>query len=260
MKSLKYSLCVSAVLLCSPVYGKGYRLELSPTSPQASRYIDGRKTVDDRTEATAARVIQPLDPLSKQGEFQVFVVNSGNAPFNFGPESVAVRLPDGTSIVMLTYDDLMRQQKRREGRRRFAAALGAMGRSMSASSAGYNYGSVNYSGQSYGTYGGTPYTANSYGMGNYSGYNGAAAFAAQQQANRDNQAELAQLEAEQAAARTQIGSYMKTTTIEPGQAFGGTLQFELPTALKSSKSPMPLTIEVRTGNETHIFQATFSKN
>lgn len=247
---------VLALLGAGVAEAKGYRIDLTASSGQESRFVDGREVVNERSAGSAALVAENLDAQSKRGELTVYIANNGTAPFNFGPESVTIRLADGSSVAMLTYEDLLREQKRREGWQRFGAALGTMGRSMQASEAGNTYGSATYSGQTYGTYGSTPYSASTYGTGTYSGYNGAAAFAAQQQADQQNRADIERLNAQQAAARGQIGGYLKTTTIDPGKMFGGSLQFKTPQAFTRGKGPLPVTIEIRTGTETHTFTAS----
>ncbi|MBH0113205.1 hypothetical protein I5E68_09630 [Novosphingobium sp. YJ-S2-02] len=226
---------------------------------QTSRFEDGREAVDDATPTSSVRILEPRQQTPKQGGFRIYVLNSSDKPFNFGPENITVKMPDGTSVAMLTYQDLLKQQKRREAWQALAVGLAAAGRNMQANQAGYNYGSATYSGNSYGTFGTMPYTANSYGTATYSGYNAGTAFAAQSVANEQNQRDLQAMRLSQAAKREDLAQVMKMTTIDPEQVFGGIVQYKIPSEVRASKTPVPITIEVRTGDEVHTFQATLAK-
>ena len=236
-----------------------YVLDVAAKPEQTSRFEDGREVVDDTTATTSVRLLEPRQQTPKQGGFRVYVVNNTGKQFNFGPENVTLKMADGTAVAMLTYQDLLKQEKRREAWQAIAAGFAAAGRNMQASQAGYNYGSASFSGNTYGTYGTTPYTANTYGTATYSGYNAGAAFAAQSVANEQNQRDFQALALNQAAKREDLAQVMKTTTVDPGQAFGGIVQYMVPAAVRSSKTAVPVTIEVRTGDEVHKFQATLAK-
>lgn len=208
---------------------------------------------------TAVRLMEPRGVTPKQSGFRLIVSNASKKPFDFGPESVVMKLPDGTSVAMLTYDDLMRKERRREGWQRFAAGLAAAGRNMQANNAGWETGTVNYSGQTYGTVGGTPYAANTMGTGTYSSYNSNAAMAAQATANQENQRDFEILRMNQAAAQANIAQVLKTTTVDPGQALGGVIEYMVPEAARSGKGPLAVTIEVRTGDDVHTFSGLLTK-
>lgn len=130
---------------------------------------------------------------------------------------------------------------------------------MQAGQAGYSYGTATYSGNTYGTFGSSPFHANSFGTGTYSGYDAGAAYAAQSQANTANAQQFAALRMQQEAQRDQIAQVMKTTTVDPGQVFGGVVQYMIPDAVRSSKAPVPIIIEVATADEVHTFHVTLAK-
>jgi hypothetical protein len=159
---------------------------------------------------------------------------------------------------MMNYNDLLKQQERREAWQAFAVGLTAAGRSLQASQAGYSYGSGIYSGSSYGTIGSTPFSSSNFGSASYSSYNAAAAMAAQSIADEQNRRDVLEMSLIHAAQRSELEQYMKTTTIDPGQSFGGFVQYRIPRIVRSSKAPVAISIEVRTGDETHIFPATLS--
>lgn len=245
--------------ISAPAMAAEYVLDVTAKPEQTSRFEDGREAVDDATPTSSVRILEPRQQTPKQGGFRVYVVNNSGKPFNFGPESITVKMQDGTTIAMLTYQDLLKQEKRREAWQALAVGLAAASRNMQASQAGYSYGSATYSGNTYGSFGSTPYTANSYGTATYSGYNAGAAFAAQSVANEQNQRDLQAMQLGQAARREDLAQIMKMTTVDTGQAFGGIVQYMIPSTVRSSKAPVPITIEVLTGDEVHTFQATLAK-
>lgn len=103
-----------AVSIGTPANAAEYVLDVSAKAEQASRFEDGREAVDDATPTSSVRVLEPRQQTPKQSGFRVYVMNNSGKPFNFGPENVIVKLQDGTNVAMLTYQDLMKQQKRRE--------------------------------------------------------------------------------------------------------------------------------------------------
>lgn len=243
----------------APAMAADYVLNVSAQPQQTSRFEDGREVVDDVTSTSSVRILEPRQQTPKQSGFRVYVVNNGQTPFNFGPESVTIKLRDGTSIAMLTYQDLLKQEQKRAAWQAFAVGLAAAGRNMQASQAGYSYGSTTYTGSTYGSFGSTPYAANSYGTATSMGYDAGVAFAAQSVANEQNKRDIQVMQLSQAARREELAQVMKMTTVDPGQSFGGIVQYMVPSAVRSSKAPVPITIEVRTGDEVHTFQATLAK-
>lgn len=249
----------SLAILGTPSIAAEYVLDVTANAEQTSRFEDGREAVDDATQASSVRILEPRQQTPKQGGFRIYVLNNSGKPFNFGPENITIKMSDGTAIAMLTYQDLLKQEKRREAWQALAVGLAAAGRNMQASQAGNSYGTATYSGNSYGTFGSTPYSANSFGTATYSGYNAGAAYAAQAIANEQNQRDMQAMQLSQAAKREDLVQVMKTTTVDLGQAFGGIVQYMIPSTVRSSKTAVPITIEVRTGDDVHTFQATLGK-
>jgi hypothetical protein len=257
---MKFSIAALALgtAYADPLSAAEYKFDIVATSQQTSRFSDGREAVDDAGATTIVRILEPRT-ISKDGDFLVLVANNSDRPLNFGPESIVIRLADGSAVAMFTYDDLMRQQKRREGRQRFAMALSAAGRSMQANQAGYNYGTTTYSGSASGSVGTTPFRAQTYGTGTYSGYNASAATAARLAADAQTQRDVEAMRRNQATQRAAATSVMKMTTVDPGGAFGGIVQFRVSAAMKPRKKTVRVTIEVMAGNEVHSFPAMISK-
>lgn len=258
-KPVLISIVTGLAAIASPASAASYVLDLKASGEQVSRFDDGREVLDNSAPQSTVRILEPLEAQPKQSGLAIFVLNTGSAPFNFGPENITIKLSTGATVAMLSYQELLKQQKRREAWQAIGASLAAAGRNMQASQAGYSYGTATYSGNTYGSFGSTPFSANTFGTATYSGYNASAASAAQANANAINQQELQALQLRQAAARADLAQVMKTTTVQPGQVFGGTLQYVVPPAVRSSKAPIPVTLEVRVGDEVHTFEGTLSK-
>ena len=253
------ALASAIALFSSPAFGSEYVLDVKALQGQESTYSSGQEMIADPLQATVIVILEPRPISSKQVEFAIGVVNRGDAPLNFGPENVSIKLPDGTIVAMLDYNELMRRQKKREGRQRFAMAMLAGSRGASASQAGYTSGTASYSGTSNGYYGTTPYNSTSRGSATYSEYDSGKANAAQAQANLQNQRDAEAMRANQNAERGRVGQVMQTTTVPPAQMFYGVVQFDIPKAVRSKNVPVPIVIEVRAGNEVHTFEGTLTK-
>ena len=170
-------------LYSSPVVAAKFTMQLTAGTHQSLRMESGVAAVDDSTAGSSVRLIQAEGTLKKRGAIQVLVMNQGDKPFNFGPENVTAKLADGTPVAIITYEKLVREEKRRQAWRAVAAGLAAAGNSMSAASSGYYSGTAHYSGNSFGTFGGTPYNSSTFGTATYSGYNAGQAQLAQSGAN-----------------------------------------------------------------------------
>ena len=246
-----------ATLTASPAQASDFVLNVVADSGQISTFEQGVELIDDPQAKSVVRIVEPRDATDKHGKFAVLALNRGDVPVNFGPENVVLRLPDGTGVAMLDYTELMRRQKKREKWQAIGLALAAGGRGAAAT--GYSSGTVNYSGRTSGTYGATPYSGNTTGTATYSGYDAASASAAQSQANEENRRDAQAVRGQQQQARNQIAEIMQTTTVAPRTISGGGLQYDMPKAVRSSKAPVPVTIEITVGDEKHIFHGTLTK-
>ncbi len=140
-----------------------------------------------------------------------------------------------------------------------AAGLAAASRSMSAANSGYYSGYGSYSGSTFGSFGSTPYSATTSGTVMVSGYNAGAAQAAQSAANLENQEMFSRMAENNASRMGSLKAYMRTTTVDPQQMFGGTVHFELPKEARSSKEDVPVTFVVTINGEQHKFEAILKR-
>lgn len=236
-----------------------YVLDVTAKPEQTSRFEDGREAVDSATPTSSARILEPRQQTSKQGGFRVYVVNNSGKPFNFGPESITVKMQDGTTIAMLSYQELLKKEERRQAWRAFAVNLAAASRNLQASQAGQRTEMISYSGSTNGTFGGTPFAANSSGTAMVSRHDPSAVISAQLVADQQNQRDIAAMQLTQAAKREDLAQMLKMTTVDHEQVFGGVVHYLIPPTVRASKAPVPITIEVRAGDEVHTFQVTLAK-
>ena len=249
-----------ALAVCSnPAAAAKFTMQLSAGPQQSQRMQSGVAAVDDSTPASSVRLIQAEGDLKKRGVIELLVMNHGDKPFNIGPENVTAKLADGTPAAIITYEQLVHEEKKRETWTAIAVGLAAAGNSMSAANSGYYTGRVNYSGSTFGTFGSTPYTANTFGTATVSGYDYGRAQAAQSLANAENQASFARMAESNSARMGALKAYMRTTTVDPQQMFGGSVTFELPKVAQQSETDVPMTFIVTINGEEHKFDAVLKR-
>jgi len=240
--------------LATPATAARFEMRLQPAEGQTHRMQEGVGTIDNDGQYASIRLFQAEEPVNRRGSIGLMVLNRRTTPFNFGPENVTARLADGTSVPIISYDQLVSEERRRQGRRRFAAILGAAARGMSAANAGYSSGTATYSGSNWGTFGGTPYSGNTFGTATVSTYNPAAQANAQAIANAQNREVAENMNARHAAAMEGLRENLRITTVDPGQVFGGSVMFELPAAVRNSRANVPVTFIVTIDGEVHQVQ------
>ena len=251
---MRHVFLLALLVGASSATAREYRVDLQPEGAQQSGFMQGAEAIVDVQAGSNVLVLEAVDPDKKRGQLVVGVLNNGAVPFNFGPENVTVHVGEQT-IAMLTSEELVREQKRREGRQRFAMALSGAMSGMAASQAGNTYGTATYSGNTYGSVSGQPFAARTYGTATYAGYDAAAAQAAQARANEETARNTAVMESNLAAKRARIDQTLKVNTIMPGQRFVGPVMFDVPEAISRSKAPVPVTIVLQAGDEAHTFKA-----
>lgn len=234
-----------------PAMASGYFLKLVSVEGQYTRIDNGLRSVDVQTPGSVVRLVETSGADKKLIRFLVFSLNTSTAPFEIGPENVKVELAGGPMYPMVTYEEMVRREERHEKRQRFAMALAAAGRSMSAAGAGYSSGTATYNGNVYGAYG----SANYMGTANYETYDPARAQAAQAIANSENARDIAAMRQRQAMSMAALDFYLKTSTVDPQKVQGGPVLFDLPQEIKSAKDDYPVTIIVTIAGEEHRFGA-----
>ena len=250
---------VALVLIATPAVAAKFNMQLTVSPQQASRMESGVAAVDDSTPGSSVRLIQAEGDLKKRGSVQIIVMNQGDKPFNFGPENVTAKLADGTVVPIITYEQLAHEERKRQTWMAIAAGLSAAGNSMSAASSGYYSGTATYHGSTYGSFGSTPYNSSTFGTATISGYDAGRAQVAQSIANQQNQATFDRMAEQNASNMKALKAYMRTTTVDPQQMFGGSVTFELPKAARDAKTDVQMTFVVAINGESHTFDTLLKR-
>jgi hypothetical protein len=244
-----------AGIASTPALAAKFQMHVTPGPQQVSRMESGVAAVDDVAPGSSVRLVETDGDFKKRASIGVVVMNQGTTPFNFGPENITATLADGTSVPIITYEQLAHEERRRETWAAIAAGLSAMSNSMSAANSGWYHGTATYSGSTYGSFGTTPYSANTYGTASVTGYNAGQAQVAQSIANQENEASFARLAEQNAANKKALKGYMRTTTVDAQEMFGGSIFFDLPKAAYRVKGDVPVTFVVTVNGEQHRFSA-----
>jgi hypothetical protein len=189
----------------------------------------------------------------------VYFLNNGSEAFNVGPENLTAKLADGTPVEIISYDQLAREEKRKQGWARFGAALAAAGNGANAGYAGNTYGTATYSNNTNGNVAGYSYQSQTTGTATYSGYDATAAAIAQQTAQRQNEITMSRLQERVAAGNAALAQNLRTTTVDPNIAFGGLVMFEIPAKARKSKDPLELSFTIGAGSDQHVIKAIVQK-
>jgi hypothetical protein len=256
MKRLMLCGAMMVATVSMPAEARKLQMSFTPHQGQTLRMDAGLHAINSELPSSSARILQPDGDVRKRGSFSLAVFNAGPAPFNIGPENVTITFADGTPGIVIGYDRLVKEEKNRQMWMAIATGLGAAANSMSAAYAGNTSGTVNYSGTTTGRYGSTT----THGTASYSGYDAGAAQAAIANADAENHQRFAALAANGQAALEALKQNLRTTTVDPGGTAGGAIMFEVPKALRGSKTPLEMVIHVATGAETHDFAVTLASD
>jgi hypothetical protein len=230
--------------------------------------MDGRPVLISKKRNTAFISFSPeAFPAGQRGLINLAVKNGAGKPFNIGPENVQV-VADGKALKVFSHEDITREIKARAAAAAFAVAMAGAGQAMAASmpATTTTYGTTRNYGNFYGTarpaYGGynpVNYSGNYSGWGTYSGtsttYNPAATAGALAAINANTTQQVGMINQNRAAAMQDASAMLKTTTVPPGQIYGGNVVFKLPPA--PGKNPKMLQVTVFTPNDTHQFNVLY---
>lgn len=253
------SALIVAIAVSAPASAGIYTLNVTPSAAQSSRYDGGISSIDSVQKTTIVRIVIVPGQDKKSTSFVVGVANRGSQSFTFGPENITIRPIGMQPIALTTYEQAMEAERKKQGRERFWAKVGAFGRNLSTADAGNTYSSGIYSGTTSGYVGNNLVTVQTNGI--YSGtqYNSGAALAAQRNAQEMNADDRANLEAKWAARSSLNDNILRTTTVYPGAMYGGIAIFPISGNLKKARGPVQVTIEVNVAGERHVFLARLSE-
>jgi|GEM_PF-4698366 len=186
------------------------------------RYFKGRPTLVSFKPGSVIQVAVPKAGRDKRVAIGLVAFNRTDRPLSLGYENITVRAAvSGLPARTLDYDTLERKAQNKANWTMFFAALAAGANSYAAQQSAY------------GTYHGSAYTSTRYGgvSSTYSAryYSPVAAQLGQARANAENRDMFAAVSAQLDQTLAQLdGTVLRTTTIDPGSAFGGAVVFDLP--------------------------------
>ncbi len=249
---------IGLAVIATPVSAKTYNLNFTPSVAQTSRLDRGVEIIDSVQKSTVVRIVEVRGADKKTVSFVIGVLNKGDASFVFGPENVTVRPTGIKPLGLVTYDEALEAERKRQKRESFWANVGAFGRNLSAADAGTQYGSGTYNGTTNGFVGGQSVSGYSSGTFSYTTQDSAAQLAAQRDAAAMNRQARHDLENRWAARSAAHETLLRPTTVDPGVVYGGYATFNIDKELGKAKAPLQVAIEVKVGGETHIFFARLS--
>lgn len=248
MKKLGLLAAASFVLVACPqmALSKPSVLKIQPEGSQLAAMDSGAQVVTSQMTGSTVVMRAPEPFEGKRTRIFFTFVNNSQFPVNVGPENVT-----STQVAVISYDQLIAEQKRSEGADKFFAAMGAVGKALSATDAGNQSTSTSYSG----------YVDCGIGCGgNYRGsavsrtYSPYAAQQAQAQAAAENAAAASQMHSGHSSERNAIARNLQTTTVNSGHYITGMLTFEVPTAVRRGKKAAPITLAIRIGSDVHMLR------
>lgn len=250
------SVVLMALLLAGPASAAKYVLQPVPADDQQTTMDAGVAAIQSNQSRSAIRVRGSSETFSERATLQVIAMNGDEKPFNFGTENVTASLPNGEVLHVLTVRELHREERRRMAWAALAAGLAAAGNNIRAANAGYSNSYGTFNTNTYGQVGSTPFYGNSFTRGSVTTYNAGQAYAAQSLANRQNAQIFANLANQKAAGLQEIKDVIATTTIAPGGAYGGLLQFDIPGKIRTlaKKTPVRIKLSFQAAGETHQIQ------
>ncbi len=243
-------------------------LDVPPEQAGRVPMMDGRPVLISKKRNTAFVSFSPeAFPAGQRGILNLAVKNGAGKPFNVGPESIQV-IVDGKALKVFNHSEITKEIQARATAAAIAVGLAGVSQAMYAAvpATTTSYGTANTYGNfagtarpAYGAYNPVNYSGNYSGMTTYSGtsttYNPAATAGAFAAINANTTQQVGMINQNRAASLQDAASMLKTTTVPPGQIYGGNIVFKLPPA--PGKNPKTLQVTVFTPNDTHQFNVLY---
>jgi hypothetical protein len=244
----KTTAATAAILLASTSLAgcaSTYSLQPVAAGSQQVSYDHGAAILMSKKDRGAVRVAPTSTEFQGRMGLAVVAFNDGSTPANLGPENVHVFTAAGVPVQVFTYEQLARQAKRAAAWKTFAVALSGAANAYAASQPT----TVNAYGTAYGNRGFTNYAATA------TVYNPANAALANSVNQANTNRQLGQINAMLNETLQGLGqSILRTTTVQPGAAFGGNVVVDKPRFGKGEAQT--LRVVVNFNGEDHEF--TFS--
>jgi hypothetical protein len=236
-------LVVAASALALGACASTYALTPSATAAQQVSYDHGTAVVMSKMENGAVRVAPTSTAFEGRLSLGVVAFNDGKTPQNLGVENVKVFTAAGVPVRVYSYEQLVKQAKNAAMWQAIAVGLAAGANAYSASQPT----TVQTNGSIYGSGGYAHYASNT------TVYNPTNAALANAVNDANTQRSMSQIGATLDATLAGLGnSVLRTTTIVPGEAFGGNIIADKPRFAKGDEPA--LRVLVTFAGEEHEFR------
>lgn len=214
-----------AIVTTSPALADKYVVKAQAMSGQQARMDRGVRAVQSVHESTLVRFMAASDPFEEESAFQVLVVNGGDEPFDFGTEHLTATLADGTPVTIRSYEELAKKEKKGGGFWNKLSGLVSSGVTAAASSYSSDF----------------------------------------SKAMKARDTVFGQSGSDTPERTINLGEVLRTTTVDSGDSFGGTVVFELPKKAqkvvnKNKKKPTEMLVQVSTGSDVHTFSVLINRD
>lgn len=212
-----------SMMAVAPAHADKFTATAQATQGQKTRMNRGVPVVQSTLESSLVRITTSVDPWEDRGSFQILVTNGGEESFDVGTENITAVMEDGSTVRIIPYAELAKEAKKKKGGGMFSSLTNLVGDGMKAAAA--------------------------------AGYGGE--LAKLDKVRQKGDAFLGE-SADKAENVLNLDELLVTTTVDPGDSFGGTVMFELSKKAeklveKSKKKPVPMKVKVNAGSEEHVF-------
>lgn len=228
---------------------------------QEVRYDKGVASITSFGEFGAIEIAPASHTFDDRLSFVVVAFNGTGVPLTLGTENVSIRYADETARVF-TFEELEQQAQRQAAWASFAVALGSAAQSYSNAQAAHSTTTTTYSGSSTGTafnqFGTTHLRTNTTGTAFSQTYNPQVAQQLEAQNRAQSQQQMAAIGNRLNTALAALGqNILRTTTVDPGQMFGGQVMGAKP---RIRDGELPIVVEVEFAGEIHTFEFSARNN
>ena len=235
---------VAGTVLLAGCASTNYTMTPTADTSGTVSYAQGVATIASLGANTVVKV-SPLG-FSPHGriELGVAALNRGTSPVNLGYENVTVTDAAGAELHKLDYAQIVQMARRRAAAAEVALALAGAAAAYSDAYAARS--------TTYGYVGNTPVQVTT--------YDPAVGAALAAQTGAETGEAMAQVNANlDNVIASAHNSILQTTTIGPGQEFGGEVVVDPPKGLGSASMPVTVTVVVALGGDRHTFKFQIAK-
>ena len=243
---MKFGMIFALVLCAVSLPTEAAIFKVTPVGPESLkiRYLRGEPAIYSVRENGVILVVSHGLKDDKRLALEVLAFNKGGAPQNFGTENIGLTGKDGKAITVFGFEELTRQAENKATWAKIWLGLAGVAGAVAASESGYSTAHGSFS-SSYGT---STFYAQTYNpavaSANMAAVAGATGYGfARVQANLDNTRERLS------------NSILRTTTIDPGQSFGGRVVTD---SIKGGY-PQTVVLKIMWAGEEHTIEFTVTK-